>query len=223
MTLRVPHLPLPLPLPLIAEAKVRARRRRLIGATASIVLAGGAIGAAIALGSPHGTGASGGPSNPHDINAQNASDTVARGRIFVGGVRWTAYTYTSPRGRCLEVAARTGSVGGCGSRSSFTWGLGGLHVGHTWYAVADGFAPPAAASARLELADGSTVPPAQTYVRHGVWFVVYPATATATARRDDVTRIELLDTNRDVVRAATPPPISAYARAARHVRRSGRG
>ena len=222
MTLHVPRFPLPLN-PLIAGARVRARRRRLIAATVLTLLAGGAIGAAVTVGSPHGSGASGGPTNPHDITAQNASDAVARGRLLVSGVRWTAYTYTSPLGRCLEVAARSGSVGGCGSRRSFTWGLGGLQVGRIWYAVANGFAPAAAASVRLELANGSMVPPAQTYVHNGVWFGVYAATATAAARRDDVTRIELLDRNGNVVRVATPPSISAYVRAARQVRRSGRG
>jgi hypothetical protein len=226
MTLHVPRLPLSLD-PLMAEAKRRARRRRFLAGLGTLIGLGLALlGSILALGSrsPHDPGSVGGPPanapNPRDITSQNASQTVVRGRLSVDGVTWVASTYESLRGRCLEVATRVGSVDGCGSKGAFTAGIGGLQVGDAWYAVAHGLAPPAAASARVELEDGSKVRSSQTYVGNGVWFAVYPATPTA--RADDVSKVELLDQNGNVVRSATPPSVSAYVRSAREHMRHGR-
>jgi hypothetical protein len=150
--------------------------------------------------------------DPNPITARNASDTVAQAQKSVGGVEWTASTYTNALGHCAEVGSSEGSVSGCSSTASFTWSVGDVSVGDTEYRIAQGLAPAGAATARVELGDGSTVSPTRSYVGKGVWFVVYPAVLGAAG--DDVSRIQLLDAAGEVVDSATPPAISDYERAA---------
>lgn len=148
--------------------------------------------------------------NPHDVTAANASDSVVRGRLSVLGIGWTASTYTSSLGNCLEIGAGQESVGGCGPSApgSFTWGIGTVEVGGTDYNVAHGYAPADAASLKVVLADGSSLPSSQTYVGDGVWFAAYPATVGQ--QGDDVSKVELLNAAGDVIASASPPSISAY-------------
>lgn len=148
--------------------------------------------------------------NPHDVTAANASDSVVRGRLSVRGIAWTASTYTSSLGNCLEIGAGQESVGGCGSSApgSFTWGIGTVEVGGTDYNVAHGYAPPDAASLQVVLADGSSLPSSQRYVGNRVWFAAYPATVGQ--QSDDVSKVELLNAAGDVIDSVSPPSISAY-------------
>lgn len=149
--------------------------------------------------------------NPHDITAQGAADAVVSGRLSVDGTEWTAWTYTNAEGRCLEIDAGSGSINTCGSPGSFTSGVGGLEVGDTWYVVLHGFAPAAAASAQAELKDGVEVSAKQSFVGRGVWFLVYPATATDPA--DDPATVEILNNAGEVIDTATPPSLSAAVNA----------
>ena len=135
-----------------------------------------------------------------------------------GGATWTATTYTSDEGQCLEIAGQdsgeAGSVIGCGEPTdgSFHVGQGGVDIDGTFYRVVYGTSPKSATDVKVTLKTGSVVPAGSSVVTNGVWFAVYPGTATDPDA--DVDTVHLKDAAGAVVDSASPPAISAYARAA---------
>lgn len=147
------------------------------------------------------------------VQGVHVRSTVVRDRV-----RWVATTYVSDSHVCLEVdgygrGLQAGGVSGCGQPAggAFTWGIGGVQLGHHWYTVVYGQAPTTLADVELTLVNGVAARTA-TVVR-GVWFAVYAADPTSPAL--DVRTIHAVDSSGHKIALIHPPPVSAYVRAAR--------
>lgn len=125
-----------------------------------------------------------------------------------GVVRWVVVEYESSLGPCLDVYGEAVSggdwaeVGDCGEGAGpFAWAVGGVELGGEWYDVVDGRAPQGASRMRITLGDGTVH---EADVVKGIYILVDTG-----ARLDfDVTKIEAVASNGDVIAAVQPPSIA---------------